>query len=270
MTAIALLFFVISFSMIITRSAAVMLELTGMSRDSARFQSRAAYCGVGYSNRESEGIIDHPLRRRIISTLMLLGNAGTATAIATLILSFSGENTSHKGLNLALIFGGLITIYVISSSKWVDTQMTTFVQWALKKYSRLDLNDYVALLNLSAGYSVLEVEVREGDWLGNSDLATLRLPMEGVLVLGVRRNDGSYMGVPPGNTRLEAGDVLTVYGKLDRLEELNHRQAGVAGLYAHAAAITERKQEKLPDEKPDKSTPRDDETDSAEAIAETE
>ena len=36
-----------------------------------------------------------------------------------------------------------------------------------------------------------------------------------------------------------SGDVLTVYGKLDRLEELNHRRIGVAGLYAHQAAVDE-------------------------------
>ena len=60
--------------------------MTGMSRDSARFQARAAYCGVGYASRESDGIIEHPVRRRIISSLMMLGNAGTATVVATLIL----------------------------------------------------------------------------------------------------------------------------------------------------------------------------------------
>lgn len=239
MTAIALLLFVISFSMIITRCAAVMLELTGMSRDSARFQSRAAYCGVGYSNRESEGIINHPLRRRIISMLMLIGNAGTATVIATLILSFTGEE-SHPYLKLSLLVVGLVTLYFVATSAWVDAKMTVFVQWAAKKYTKLDLSDYVALLNLSAGYSVLEVEVKEGDWLGGSDLAKLKLPMEGVLVLGVRQPDGTYIGVPPGDTRLSEGDVLTVYGQLDRLEEINHRQVGVAGLYAHEAAVSER------------------------------
>ena len=220
-----------------------MLELTGMSRDSARFQARAAYCGVGYSNRESEGIVNHPLRRRIISTLMLLGNAGTATAVATLVLSFTGENTGSRYFNLFLLVSGTASMFAISASKWVDGLMTEFVHWALKKYTRLDLSDYVSLLNLDAGYSVLEVEVRDGDWLGSSDLASLKLPREGVLVLGVLRTDGTYVGVPPGATRLEVGDVLTVYGKLDRLEELNHRQVGVAGFYAHEVAVSERARE---------------------------
>lgn len=241
MTAIVLLFLVVSCSMFITRTAAVMLELTGMSRDSARFQSRAAYCGVGYSSRESEGIMEHPVRRRIISTLMLMGNAGTATVVATLVLSFRG--VEHWVGKLVILIVGLSAIYLISNSRWVDEQLRRFVQWALTKYTSLDLNDYTALLHLAKGYSILEVEVQQGDWLSGNDLKTLALPKEGVLVLGVRRRSGDYVGAPTATTKVEAGDSLTLYGKLDRLEELNRRRTGVAGLYAHAAAVVEREQE---------------------------
>ena len=241
MTAIALLFLVISFSMFITRTAAVMLELTGMSRDSARFQARAAYCGVGYSSRESEGIMEHPVRRRIVSTLMLLGNAGTATVVATLVLSFRGVD--HWSGRMLVLIVGLVALYFISSSKWVDEKLHLFIEWALEKYTGLDLHDYTALLHLEKGYSILEVEVQAGDWLEGNNLAGLALAKEGVLVLGIRRASGDYIGAPTANTSIEAEDTLTLYGKLDRLEELNRRRTGVAGLYAHQAAIDEHRQE---------------------------
>lgn len=250
MAAIAMLLVVIALSLLITRSAAVLLELTGMSRDSARFQARAAYCGVGYSSRESEGIMEHPLRRRIISTLMLLGNAGTATVIATLILSFRNDEVADPAASryrllyrLLIVTAGLFGLYLFALSKWLDEKMSQFIQWALKKYSRLDLNDYLALLHLRQGYSVLEVKVHEGEWLNGSDLATLKLAREGVLVLGIRKPDGTYIGVPKGTSKVEAGDVLTLYGKLDRLEEINHRQVGLSGLFAHEVAVSERQRE---------------------------
>ena len=241
MTAIALLFLVISFSMFITRTAAVMLELTGMARDSARFQSRAAYCGVGYSSRESEGIMEHPVRRRIISTLMLLGNAGTATVVATLVISFRGVD--HWVGKAVILVVGLVGLYVVAHSQWLDQRLREFVQWALTKYTRLDLNDYTALLHLAGDYSILEVEVQTGDWLAGNTLSKLALPKEGVLVLGVRKSSGDYVGAPTAGTIVEPGDTLTMYGKLERLEELNRRRTGVAGLYAHAAAVDEHKQE---------------------------
>jgi len=254
MTAIALLFLVIGFSMFITRTAAVMLEFTGMSRDSARFQSRAAYCGVGYSSRESEGIMEHPVRRRIISTLMLLGNAGTAGVVATLVLGFRGAD--HWMSRLLILIAGLVALYFLSSSKWVDNKLRQFIEWALEKYTGLDLHDYTALLHLAKGYSILEVDVQEGDWLGGHTLAELELSKEGVLVLGIRRKSGDYVGAPTANTEVNFDDVLTLYGKLERLEELNRRQTGVAGLYARQAAIEEHTQEQEDadsdsDEKPD-------------------
>ena len=241
MIAIALLLIAIGLSLAITRTAAVMLELTGMSRDSARFQARAAYCGVGYASRESDGINEHPIRRRIISFLMLLGNAGTATVVATMIMSFTkdSDGESHLPLKLAVVSVGLAIFFIASRNKFVDQQMTSLVQYACTKFTRLDLNDYVALLNMAEGFSILEVDVNEGDWLGEQDLAALALPKEGVLVLGVRKSDGQYLGAPTGTTRVEVGDTLTVYGKLSQLEELNRRKHGPAGLYARKAALDE-------------------------------
>lgn len=245
MIAIALLLLAIGLSMTITRTAAVMLELTGMSRDSARFQARAAYCGVGYASPESECIIEHPIRRRIISFLMMLGNAGTATVVATMILSFTkdAEGQNHLPMKLSIVAAGLAMLFVAARSQFVDRQMTKCVQYACKRFTQLDLNDYVALLNLAEGFSVLEVDVREGDWLGDQTLAALALPREGVLVLGVRKADGGYIGTPTGITRVDVGDTLTVYGKLSRLEELNQRRHGPSGLFARELAIDEQTRE---------------------------
>jgi len=245
MIAIALLLLAISFSLIITRTAAVMLELTGMSRDSARFQARAAYCGVGYASRESDGIVEHPLRRRIISFLMLLGNAGTATVVATMIMSFtrsSGSITSTF-MKLGAVGVGLLILFVFAKSKFVDRQLTHFVQWALKTFTQLDLSDYVALLNLSEGFSILEVEVQEGEWLCGRNLMNLALPKEGVLVLGVHKKDGQYIGTPTGTTQVDVGDRMTVYGRKSHLKELNSRKHGTDGVSAHLAAVSERTQE---------------------------
>lgn len=244
MIAIALLLVAIGLSLIITRTAAVMLELTGMSRDSARFQARAAYCGVGYASRESDGIVEHPLRRRIISFLMLLGNAGTATVVATMIISFTKSSGGATLLmKLAAVGAGLVALFVFSKSKFVDRQLTYFVQWSLKTFTQLDLSDYVALLNLSEGFSILEVEIKEGDWLCGRNLMNLALTKEGVLVLGVHKKDGQYVGTPTGTTQVDIGDRMTVYGRRAHLEELNSRKHGTDGVVAHLAAVSERVQE---------------------------
>ncbi|MFW5811085.1 MAG: hypothetical protein ACOCWY_05750 [Thermodesulfobacteriota bacterium] len=57
------------------------------SKQSARFQARSAFTGVGFTTSESEKMVNHPVRRRILLLLMLGGNAGIVTAMGSLIVS---------------------------------------------------------------------------------------------------------------------------------------------------------------------------------------
>ena len=130
----------IAVSLIVTRVATVALMLTGLSRESARFQARSAFTGVGYTTTEAESIVNHPVRRRIAMVLMLLGNIGVATVVATVMLSFlQTEGSEHWQLNLALLLAGLVGIWIFSSSKWVERQLNRVIAWSLKRFARLDV-----------------------------------------------------------------------------------------------------------------------------------
>ena len=91
MLSILTLLMVLTFSILVTRIASVALTHTGLSRESAKFQARSAFTGVGFTTSESEKVVNHPVRRRILLLLMLLGNAGIVTAVSTLII-FSGAS----------------------------------------------------------------------------------------------------------------------------------------------------------------------------------
>lgn len=87
MIAIVTLFIIIFFSILLTRLATYVLIQTGLSREMARFQARSALSGVGYTTSEAEHMVNHPVRRRVVMLLMLLGNAGIVTVLASLILT---------------------------------------------------------------------------------------------------------------------------------------------------------------------------------------
>ena len=79
-----LLFIVmISVSFIVVRIGAVAFELTGLEWSLAKFQSLSCFTGTGFTTREAELITGNPQRRRIATVLMVLGNAGLVTLIAT-------------------------------------------------------------------------------------------------------------------------------------------------------------------------------------------
>lgn len=76
MVAAISLLVVVMVSILITRIATIMLTHTGLSQETARFQARSAISGTGFSTAEAERVVRHPMRRRIVMVLMLLGNAG--------------------------------------------------------------------------------------------------------------------------------------------------------------------------------------------------
>lgn len=61
-------------------------------------------------------------------------------------------------------------------------------------------------------------------------------------MLGIRRANGHYMGAPGGQTNIEAGDTLLLYGREPLLAELNEREADTGGEIAHQEAIAEQQE----------------------------
>jgi len=186
MLAIVALFCAVTFSILLTRIATIALTLTGLSREIARFQARSAITGVGFTTAESEKIMAHPLRRRILMLLMLIGNIGIVTVVTTLILTFiDTENSDAWLMRAVIIVGGMITLLTLSYSKWVDKHLNGFISFILKKWTDLEVRDYISLLRLGGDYQVSELQVQSEDWLAGKSLAQLNLSDEGVLVLGI-------------------------------------------------------------------------------------
>ena len=226
-------------SFLVTRIGSVALSLTGMAQDSARFQAKSAYTGVGFTTSESEQVVNHPVRRRILSTLMTLGNVGIAVVIASMMGTFATVGTNDKSLLLrvGLLSCVLASLWVIGTRRWFDQGIERLIAYALRRWTHLDIHDYVSLLHLADGFVVFEICVNEGDWVCEKTLAESMLSAEGVLILGIHRANGKYIGSPNGKTNVHDGDVLTVYGPQLRLEELDLRQQGFQGDTAHRTAI---------------------------------
>jgi len=226
-------------SFLVTRVGSVALSLTGMAQDSARFQAKSAYTGVGFTTSESEQVVDHPVRRRILSTLMTLGNVGIAVVIASMMGTFATVATSDKHIayRVVLLSGVLVSLWVIGTRRWFDQAIESLISYALRRWTHLDVHDYVSLLHLADGFVVFEICVNEGDWVCDKTLAEAMLSAEGVLILGIHRANGKYIGSPNGRTQVHLGDILTVYGPRLRLEELDLRQQGYQGDTAHRTAI---------------------------------
>ncbi|HZG37003.1 MAG TPA: TrkA C-terminal domain-containing protein [Gaiellaceae bacterium] len=236
MIALVSLFVIIVGSMIVVRIATAMLVLTGLSPEVARFQARSALTGVGFTTSEAESVVGHPVRRKIVMTLMLIGSAGVITAVATLMLSFVGAGGGETAVRATVLLAGLLALLLLTRSRLVDRALSRAIQRGLRRWTTLDLRDWDALLHLGDEYAVSELHVADDSWLAGRTLDDLSLRSEGIRVLGIARPDGTYFGAPIGTARVAAGDIVVVYGKRAAIEALGLRPAGPEGDAEHARA----------------------------------
>ena len=244
MIAIATLLVVLTVTLIVNRVGTIALTATGVSAEVAHLQARSALTGVGFTTSESELIVNHPVRRRIVLSLMLIGNAGLVTILATVVVGFAGQgDTSGVLARVGMLVSGLLLILLAARSRAIDRLLAKLIAAALRRFTTLELRDYVQLLDLASNYAVAELGVEADSWLAEHQLADLHLPAEGVLVLGIRRADGTFLGAPRGHTPGLEHDTLVVYGFACALADLGTRRVGMEGDRAHrklAAEVAER------------------------------
>ena len=242
MGAIVSLLIVVFVSMLITRVATIALAATGLSRESARFQARSALTGAGFTTTESEAVVRHPVRRRIVMMLMLTGSAGIAAVIGSIVLAFvQPEDSGSWVVRIGALALGIGLLWAFATSSWVDRRITRLTMWALDRYTTIDARDYASLLHLGGDYVITEFGVPTHHWVTDRSLEELGLRKEGIIVLGVSREDGTYVGVPRGDTVIRASDTLLLYSRAGQMAELDGRRRDRAGSEAHDEAVEERR-----------------------------
>ena len=168
-----LLLATLAISLIINRVATVAFMATGLSRESARFQARSAYTGVGYTTSEAESVVNHPVRRRIAMVLMLLGNVGVATVAGTVFLGVSQvqdvadrDDPWAVARSVTVLAAGVLGLVWLANSEWVERRLNRLISKALRKYTSLNVQDYVALLAPLAGVRHFGTAGRAGGLAG--------------------------------------------------------------------------------------------------------
>jgi hypothetical protein len=237
MGAIFSLLIILVLSFLVTRIASSALMHTGLSREVARFQARSALTGAGFTTTESERLVNHPLRRRILMMLMLAGNAGIITAVSSLLLAFVGDGDDTAAwIKVALLVTGLVALWYLANSHFVDRHLSRFIDRLLKRHTSIEVRDFDSLLGLSGDYRIVELQVSESDWLCGKTLAQSELAEEGVLILAIQRANGNFIGTPTGDLEIEREDTLVLYGHVEALEDLDARRYGLEGNRRHDEA----------------------------------
>ena len=210
MAYVGILLIAILVSFIIVRIGGFALQLTGIEPDVARFQALSAFSGTGFTTREAERVVGNKTRRRIVTILIILGNAGTVTVIATLVASFTQvEGYIWFFIRLAIIIGGIFGLYQLIMRSNVGQR---FLDWLQRPIMNRIFKEAPA---------VEEVFHVEKDWVislvlvkGNSEsigLSVADITAEGdIEILSIDRA-GTYLARPDREEKIVEGDRLLVY-----------------------------------------------------------
>lgn len=210
--AVALLLIMLVASFVVVRIGAVALELTGMSWSHAKFQALSAFTNAGFTTRESEEVVSHPVRRRIVSYLIVAGNAGLVTTMASLAGSLVTREVLGSVRNLAIIIAGVSLLAWLARRPAMALSLRRRIRrWLGKRFEFEAPPDPAELLRLQDGFTLVRLDLHAGSPAAGKTLAELDLKDKTLQVLAIERG-AAFIPVPRGQDRLTVGDHLIVYG----------------------------------------------------------
>ena len=222
MTTALSLFVILTLSVVTVRVGAAALWLTGLPEYVARFQALSAFTTTGFTTSQASLVVSHPDRRRIISVLMILGNAGIISVIATVILSYVEFAPSVESLVLEVLWlaAAAVVFWVVGISKWADRYMTRFIHWLLRGRTRLSTDRIENLLLLPNGYQVAAIAFGDENKSLDELLSALSASARRVTVLGVLHSDDTYISTSLEELEAQPTDRILCYGITRDLEAL--------------------------------------------------
>ena len=206
-------------SMLIVRAGAIALMMTGMSFDKAKFQALSAFSGTGFTTREAEHVVNNARRRKIISILMVTGNAGIVTVIVAATSSFASSKGMEIGLNILILLTALSLTLIIIRHTPIVRHWEQFAQARLARMKIFEDDRTVdELLHITEGYGVVRIRLSDSSVFIGKTLSEINAGLTHSFVLGIER-DNEWLPTPRLTRSLRADDSLVIYGKLEDIAE---------------------------------------------------
>lgn len=193
----------------------LLFRMTGLNKEIARYQVISMLTGTGYTTKESALIIDHPIRRRISSGLILFGYFSLAVIISSIATLLSNDLRIEL---LIIIIVFLFFIILVFKNKAIyrtlenrfehkmDTEYN-LEDWPMKTALALDEEEMVAIIEIKPDSKYIGLK--------GKDLVEENLD---IVLLIIRRGD-EILRFELFEVELQAGDKVMIIGKEDVIKE---------------------------------------------------
>ena len=216
---------IVTLMVLVIRVAAVALRITGLEESVARFQALSAFSGAGFTTRESEAITNYPVRRKIIAFLIITGNFGLLTVVATLVVSFVHTEGEVDAViaQAGWLIGALALLWFLMLNRKADKLLCDAIGRLLMSQTILGKRRFRRVAQITEGYSVCEHLITDALISRGADVDTSFLKELGLMVLGVRNTDGELTNNFVRISNLNPGEALVLYGSDEAHDALERR-----------------------------------------------
>ncbi len=214
---VGLLFTLLYFAIIaiVIEINVLLFTLTGLKKEIARFQVISMFTATGFTTGESELILEHPVRRRLSTFLILFGVFSLAVIISSISNILSDE---FRSIELGIIILVLISLYLILSIPKLKKYMKhSFESHMEKSYNLADL-PLRDVMYFEEDDIVVELPIHKDSKIMGKKLKDVIQVDDDLIVLFIKRGDvtvrkDSY------TTEIQEGDMLVLYGHQSSLQE---------------------------------------------------
>lgn len=199
---------------ILVRIASTIMRLTGLPDNVARFQSLSAMTGTGFTTRESELIVNYPIRRRVLMTLMIIGNIGLVSVVSTFVVAFSeiGPERASVVQQVFWFTAALAVNFLVIVNPVVDGLLCRFLSWVLVRTTNLGKRRFVRLLSLEDDMTIAEHHLRLRHSIMIGDLIPEHIDLSVIMIRGAETKHPSHLG---DEMEIEPFETAICFGKED-------------------------------------------------------
>ncbi len=209
---IMLYFVIIGF---VIEISVMLFHFTGLKTKISRFQVISMLTATGFTTDESKIIIDHPIRRKIASFLILFG----AFSLAVIISSISNILSDDLRLKeLSIICGVLFAILAILKLPLTRKKLTRSFKRELENEFQIYERPLKDVLYLDSEDFVTEMDITEHSKLVGKRISDILDEEEDIRILFIKRGE-VWIRKDLFSCTLNQGDQVLLYGNKKEIEE---------------------------------------------------
>ena len=223
------------------RIGAIVLELTGMNWEQAKFQALSCFTLTGFTTSEASLVTRHPQRRKIAASMMVLGYAGSISLVATFvnflrpIFEMHGEYhislinvwipdyLFQLGRLAALVIFLLIICKFFSKSKLWE-KISLHIRERIRKSNLIGNVTFEDMAIGAKGYGIIRIAVTENDEFTGKTIAESGFKnITGAQILTIER-ESKVMPNPKAEEKIMTGDIIYCFGMRKKAEKNTNKK----------------------------------------------